>query len=96
MCSSDLPGFEVVALAVDREGHALVDPFLDKLAIKSLARYFDTGNLATRTFKARGLPTTMLIDAEGREIGRLVGAAAWDSPEAEAYLRRVLKIGGAG
>jgi thiol-disulfide isomerase/thioredoxin len=83
------PTFEVVALSVDRERPA-VAPFLEKHGIKNLARYLDTGNIATRTLKARALPTTLLIDAEGREVGRLEGAAPWDSPAAEAYLKRVL------
>ncbi len=36
------------------------------------------------------MPTTVVIDAEGREIGRLVGAAEWDSPAALALIRGVL------
>src|SRR5262245_24374054 len=84
------PQFEVVALSVDREGASVVVPYLEKHEIKSLARYLDNANLATRTFKARGLPTTMLIDAEGREVGRLEGAAQWDTAVAEEYLRRTL------
>jgi hypothetical protein len=40
--------------------------------------------------KVVGMPTTILIDGQGREIGRLVGPAAWDSEAAkrliEAYL----------
>ena len=32
------------------------------------------------------MPTSILIDAEGREIGRLVGPAAWDSAEAKRLI----------
>ena len=88
--------FEVIALSVDREGRSVVAPFLDKLAIKSLAHYVDSANVATRTLKIRGLPTTLLIDADGRELGRLEGAASWDTPVAEAFLRRVLLPRGPG
>jgi len=37
--------------------------------------------------KARGLPTTLLIDREGNELGRLVGLAEWDTAEAIALVR---------
>jgi hypothetical protein len=43
------------------------------------------------TLKAIGLPATLLIDAEGREIGRMVGPAEWDTPEAKALIRAALK-----
>jgi hypothetical protein len=28
------------------------------------------------------LPTTVFLDTNGKEVGRLVGTAEWDSPEA--------------
>ena len=36
------------------------------------------------------MPTTVVIDAEGREIGRIVGPAEWDSRAALALIRGVL------
>lgn len=79
--------FTVLALAMDRQGRTLVEPFLVKLRIRNLAMYLDTSGNATRALKARGLPTTLLIDRDGREIGRLEGAAEWDSDAAGAFLR---------
>jgi hypothetical protein len=37
-----------------------------------------------------GMPTTILIDAQGREIGRLIGPAKWDSPEAKKLIEAQL------
>jgi hypothetical protein len=37
-----------------------------------------------------GMPTTILIDAEGREIGRLIGPAHWDSAEAKRLIEAQL------
>ena len=34
-----------------------------------------------------GLPVTLLIDPQGREVARLIGDAEWDSPEALAAIR---------
>jgi thiol-disulfide isomerase/thioredoxin len=80
-------GFTVLALAMDRQGRPLVEPFLEKLGVKNLPMYLDPSGNATRALKARGLPTTVLIDRDGKEIGRLEGAAAWDSVAAAAFLR---------
>ncbi|MGE3916565.1 MAG: TlpA family protein disulfide reductase [Hyphomicrobiaceae bacterium] len=44
--------------------------------------------------KAIGMPATLLLDAKGREIGRLVGPAEWDSPEAKALIRAAIAAGG--
>ncbi|HEX2114112.1 MAG TPA: TlpA disulfide reductase family protein [Alphaproteobacteria bacterium] len=79
--------FAVLALAMDKQGRALVEPFLAKLGVTNLPMYLDPSGAAIRALKARGLPTTLLIDREGREIGRLEGAAAWDSEAAAAFLR---------
>jgi hypothetical protein len=34
----------------------------------------------------RSLPTTVLLGPDGNEIGRLVGSAEWDEPEAVALI----------
>lgn len=74
--------FAVVAVAQDRGGRAKVETFLDEIGAKRLAPYLDASMKSARAWTAIGLPTTLLIDRDGREVGRLVGAAAWDSPEA--------------
>lgn len=82
--------FAVVALALDRQGRPLVEPFLQKLAVKSLPMYIDASSAAMRAFNLRGLPTTVLLDRDGNELGRLEGPAKWDSPEAAAFLQHFL------
>jgi thiol-disulfide isomerase/thioredoxin len=82
--------FMVLALALDRQGKPLVEPFLQKLAVKSLPMYIDASSAAMRAFNLRGLPTTILLDRDGRELGRLEGPAKWDSPEAAAFLQHFI------
>ncbi|WP_374300730.1 TlpA family protein disulfide reductase [Ferrovibrio sp.] len=74
--------FEVVAVAQDRGGRAKVEKFLSETGVTRLAPYVDASMKSGRAWGAVGLPTTILIDAQGREVGRLVGEAAWDSPDA--------------
>ena len=82
--------FLVLALAQERKGLEAVKAFLDKHDIRSLAAYVDQPMNATRAFGAFGLPASVLLDREGSELGRLVGPAEWDSPEAVALMRHFI------
>ena len=78
---------EVVALSIDRGGAERVDPFFEEHGIGRLKRYLDPRNAVGGAMNVRILPTTVLVDAEDREIGRLEGPAEWDAPEILAFLR---------
>lgn len=82
--------FEVVALAVDRTGVDAARKFLDGINVKSLKLYADPTTRSGSALKAVGMPTTILIDAEGREIGRLPGPAAWDSEDAKRLVTETI------
>jgi hypothetical protein len=43
-----------------------------------------------RVLGAPGLPVSVVLDREGRELGRVLGAAEWDAPAFEALLRRAI------
>ncbi len=77
---------EVVALSIDRDGAERVDPFFEKIGVRRLQRYLDPRNALGKAMAVRRLPTTIVLDAEGREIGRLEGPAEWDAPEIVAFL----------
>lgn len=86
-------GFEVVALAVDRGGREKVREFLTEVGASHLKLYLDRTTRSMRTLGIIGLPTTLLIDRQGREVGRLIGPAEWDSAEAIELLERFLGAG---
>jgi thiol-disulfide isomerase/thioredoxin len=81
------PDFEVVALSIDRNGLSVVKEFYDGLGLRELGMYIDPSGKAPRELNALGVPTTLLIDREGKEVGRLLGPAEWDSPEMVAFIR---------
>ncbi len=82
--------FEVVALSVDRKGLDASRKFLDETKVERLALYVDASTRATSELRVVGLPATLLLDAEGREIGRLLGPAEWDSEDAKRLIRSVV------
>jgi thiol-disulfide isomerase/thioredoxin len=85
------PSFEVVALSVDQQGPEIARRFLNEIGVKALALYIDRSASAAFKLDTPGLPVSLLIDREGREIGRHLGPAKWDSPEVVQSLRSKLK-----
>ena len=83
-------GLEVIALSLDRGDVAKIREFFEELGIASLAIYQDPEARAGRELGAPGLPTTIVIDRTGQEVGRLLGPAEWDSDEALAVIRALL------
>jgi len=80
----------VVAVSEDRGGSKTVAPFIDKLGLKSVKIYLDPKSATERAFKVRGLPTSFLIDREGRVVGRVEGAAEWDAPKLLGVLKSLV------
>jgi|SRR3954463_8529577 len=84
-------GVEVVALSVDQQGLPVVRKFFTEVGVKSLEPYIDPTAQAAFKLSAVGLPSTLLVDARGRELGRHAGAVKWDAPEVAAELRKLEK-----
>jgi len=85
--------FEVVAVSVDRGSPDKAKKFLDDLGLKALKFYHDPAAQAGFAFMAIGMPTTLLFDRDGREIGRLVGPAEWHSQDAKDLINAAIAAG---
>jgi thiol-disulfide isomerase/thioredoxin len=81
----------VLAISEDRGGSKIVEPFIAKLGLKSLKFYLDPKSGAEQAFKVQGLPTSVVIDREGNLLGRVEGAAEWDSPKLLKTLKSFLE-----
>jgi thiol-disulfide isomerase/thioredoxin len=90
------PGFEVVALSIDNGGADKVAGFYQELGIRHLTIYVESAGLVGRELGMMGVPTTLLIDRQGRELARKMGSAAWDSPEIVTVIRQVINASRAG
>jgi len=82
--------FRVVLLSVDRKGHEIAAPFLADLGVTQLRTAVDPKSELTRALGAPGLPTTFLLDRDGRILGRMLGDAEWDSPAAKSLILHYL------
>lgn len=96
-CIREMPGLDrlqaalgtedvvVIALSQDRAGMDKVAPFVARTGLEHLTITLDQKMTAGRGLKLQGLPTTVIFDRDGRELGRYAGPREWDSPEMIAF-----------
>jgi thiol-disulfide isomerase/thioredoxin len=87
--SRSVPRLVVVAVAIPPGHLEQAKSFLLDNDAAGLTPYFDAQSRFLMSFHANGLPVTVLIDPQGREIARAVGPQAWDSKESIDYLKRI-------
>jgi thiol-disulfide isomerase/thioredoxin len=78
----------LILISQDDLGIKVAKDYLDKLNIKNVIRLYDPDNNVTKQLGVRGLPTTLLINADGVLLGRYEGMAKWSS---EVVLHDVYK-----
>jgi len=83
--------FVVIPLSIDRKGVEAVKSFYREVGVEKLAMYLDPSGKGSRGLAVPGVPTTLLIDRDGREIARKMGAAEWDGAEIVALVERVIQ-----
>jgi len=86
--------FAVVAISLDRGSPDKPKKLLDDMKLSGLALYHDPSARLGFTWKAVGMPVTLLLDREGREVGRLVGPAEWASDDAKRLIQAAIAAGG--
>lgn len=86
--SRELSGedFAVVTIATGPNAPPAIDKFFDEIGVTDLPKYRDPRSALARGVGVLGLPATLILDREGREIARLVGTADWHSDSARAIV----------
>jgi thiol-disulfide isomerase/thioredoxin len=95
-CIAEMPALDKLQSELGGADFAVVavsTPFYRRAGIKSLALYNDKRGDLLEAFHGKSLPITVLLDREGRIIGRMEGAADWDSAAAKALIAHYLKDG---
>jgi thiol-disulfide isomerase/thioredoxin len=85
--------FIVIPLSIDRGGAAAVAGFYREVGVEKLGIYVDPSSRASHDLGVPGVPTTLLINRDGREVARKMGAAEWDGAELVALIRRTTETG---
>ena len=82
--------FDVIAIASGRNALPAIEAFYAEEGIDRLEILLDPRSDLTRGAGVFGLPTTLILDPDGREIGRLQGDADWAHADAQAILKAIV------
>jgi thiol-disulfide isomerase/thioredoxin len=82
--------FKVIAISEDYKGYDWAFSALKMMGGQGLTLLWDKGNASLKAIGMKGLPVTLLVDRQGREVARLIGPAEWNSEEAHAVIDRLL------
>ncbi len=93
-CRAEMPtlaalaaaGQPVVTVAFGRNPPPAIARFLAETGAEALPALRDPDSALGRAVGVLGLPVTLILDPEGREVARLTGEADWSAPEARAVL----------
>jgi thiol-disulfide isomerase/thioredoxin len=89
------PGFEVVAVNIDTRNLDKPKTWLNEVGVTKLNYYADPSAAAFQDLKqigrAFGMPTTLLVDPNGCELGTIAGPAEWASGDAVKLIEAALK-----
>jgi thiol-disulfide isomerase/thioredoxin len=89
------PNFEIVAVNIDTRDPEKPKAWLKEVGVSKLAYYTDPSAKVFQDLKvagkAVGMPTTLLIDAAGCELGTIAGPAEWASDDAIKLITAALK-----
>jgi len=85
----------VVTISQDLDGRDKVEAFFAKQGYRNLETWLDPQMALMQELKVDTLPTTILYDAGGREVWRMVGMEDWESGRSALLLREGLSRGAA-
>ncbi|MDC0622066.1 TlpA family protein disulfide reductase [Candidatus Pelagibacter sp.] len=72
--NQNLSNLKIFAINISQESKKKVDSFFEDLNIENFDPYFDSPITLAKTFSLRGVPTSILIDKDGKEFARIMGS----------------------
>jgi thiol-disulfide isomerase/thioredoxin len=85
--SEDLRNLKIFVINISKESIEKIDSFFKELNIENLKPYFDAPTTLAKTFGLRGVPTSILIDKEGKEFARIIGSINFDDKKFIGWLK---------
>ena len=71
----------IVLINLENKKYSDVKSFLDNLGIKNLTTYFDKNLKLTRSLGLRGVPVTLVVNSEKKEVARILGDIDFNNEE---------------
>ena len=85
--NENLSNLKIFAINISQESKKKVDSFFKDLNIKNFYPYFDSPTTLAKVFSLRGVPTSILIDKDGKEFSRIIGSIDFDDKKFINWLK---------
>ena len=97
-CKKELPKLDVlvqiipqkqlniVLINIENIKYNKIQSFFDDLKVKNLVSYFDIKLKLTKELKLRGIPITLIVNSQGKEVGRIIGDLDFTDPRFIAWI----------
>ncbi len=85
--NENLSNLKIFVINISQESIKKIDRFFKDLNIKNFEPYFDSPTTLAKAFSLRGVPTSILIDKEGKEFARIIGSIDFDDKKFINWLK---------
>ena len=85
--NENFSNLKISAINISQESKKKVDSFFEDLNIENLDPYFDAPTTLAKTFFLRGVPTSILLDKDGKEFARIIGSIDFDDKNFIEWLK---------
>ena len=85
--NENLSNLKIFVINISQESIKKIDRFFKDLNIKNFEPYFDSPTTLAKAFSLRGVPTSILIDKNGKEFARIIGSIDFDDKKFINWLK---------
>ena len=90
LLAEKLPNVTIFPINLEKVNKAKAKNFYNELNIKNLKIFFDSDLKLPYQFKIRGMPTSILINKEGEEFGRIIGEIDFSNKKFISFIKSYL------
>ena len=84
--------FQIITVASGRNSKKAIDAFFNDYNLVNLSKYRDPRGKMAIEYGVTALPTTVVIDPTGVEIGRIIGDIDWDTANVRAFFKKLVTL----
>jgi len=81
----------IITIASGRNSKEAIDAFFDDNNLVNLKKYRDPRGRIAVKYGVTALPTTVVINPTGLEIGRIIGDIDWDTADVRSFFKKLLE-----
>ena len=82
----------IITVASGRNSKEAIDAFFDDNNLVNLKKYRDPKGKIASKFGVTALPTTVILNPTGIEIGRIIGDIDWHTSDVKAFFKELVRM----